>query len=63
MNCKLISETKYGVKTKIIVADFCQGQKAVEIVKREVGTQAINILGMYIFKILMQNFAQIIHLQ
>lgn len=37
-------ETKYLVKTKIIVADFSQGQKAVNTVKEKLGILKIDIL-------------------
>ncbi|VEN56439.1 unnamed protein product [Callosobruchus maculatus] len=37
-------ESKYFVKTKIIAADFTEGQKAVDIVKEELGALPINIL-------------------
>ncbi|CAG9814017.1 unnamed protein product [Phaedon cochleariae] len=37
-------ESEYFVKTKIVVADFSQGFKAVELVKKAVGLLPINIL-------------------
>lgn len=40
-----LTESKYSVKTKVIAADFSLGQKAVELVKKEVGSIPINILG------------------
>ncbi|XP_017780782.1 PREDICTED: hydroxysteroid dehydrogenase-like protein 1 [Nicrophorus vespilloides] len=37
-------ESEFGVKTKIIVADFSKGQEAIDIVKKEIGKIPVSIL-------------------
>lgn len=42
-----VSETMYGVKTKIIVADFSKGQFVYEDIERELRDIPVGILGQY----------------
>lgn len=44
----VVSETMYGVKTKIIVADFSKGQFVYEDIERELTDIPVGILGQYI---------------
>lgn len=43
----VVSETMYGVKTKIIVADFSKGQFVYEDIERELRDIPVGVLGQY----------------
>lgn len=44
---RLVSEAEYGVKTKVIVADFSKGKKVYEHIEEELRDIPVGILGTY----------------